>query len=376
MLAFPTAAHAWSHQGHILITRLAVLRIVDDPAAPAGLKAFLRASLHDREGKPLTMTDCERLAVLEVVGPEASEYLAGLDGACTLPDRIQETDQGRTLLEPYHAPEAKMHYLDLEYFGAGGEIAYKPDLSSLPRREAIPRDAADPRLASAGYLPHRTAESYGRLVGAFREARDGAQAPTLEAAGYLAHYLEDAYQPHHATMDFRSLSYLAGTVPSVRETLTSLPSGPVARGFRAEPSINPHGDIEFQLFENTIEPRKSFRAAYWSELTRQLREVQATAPAATRPAAYDPFVRSLDILFDSYHVLPTIGKAAQAAYAGGTFDAGAFFSSEWIDGADRRTLVHLIAARNAAAVLEVERAFRAAWSEAHAAPPPSPPEHP
>jgi hypothetical protein len=371
LLASPAAAGAWSHQQHILITRLAARRILDDPAAPAGLKRVLRAVLHDGAGKPLTREDCQHLALQEYVGPEAAGYLAGLDGACTLPDRIQESEKGRSLLSPYHATESKMHYLDLEYFSDATGLPPHPDVSILPRPEAIPRDPADRRFATAGYLPHRTAECYRTLVGGFRREAPENDARTVEALGYLAHYLEDACQPHHATADYRSLSYLAGQVASVREVPATLPSGGVLRTYRADRDINPHGDIEFQLFENTDEPRRTFRATYWADLTRRIDGEPAIAAPALA-ASYDPFARSLELLFDSYRHLPAVGRAAQTGYATGVFDPAAFFSSEWSEGEEKKTIVHLVAARNAAAVLEVERALRAAWSDAH----PPAPEHP
>lgn len=375
VIVLPTECRAWSHQQHILLTRLAALRILEDPGAPEGLKALVSGALRGSAGRPLTLADCERLALMEHVGAEAQNYLAGLDGAATLPDRVQQTPGGREPLPPYGAPESKMHYLDLEHFRAGPEVAYRPDLSGLPRASDIPRDRSDPRLAAAGYLPHRTAETYDKLVSLLRaRPRDNARA--METVGYLAHYLQDAHQPHHATIDFRSLSYLVGRVASVREVPTTQPTGGVARGYRADRGIDPHGDLEFQLFENTAEPRKTFRATYWSELTRQLEKPAHGAAPATAPARYDAFERSVAILFDSYRHLPAVGKAAQAGYATGTFDAGAFFSSEWTDDAGaKQTIVHLIAHRNAAAVREVERALRAAWAEAHPTPSPTL-EHP
>ena len=359
-----TPAHAWSHQGHILLTRLAALRIIDDPAAPQGLRDFLKANM------PHTKEDCHQLATTEFTGADPKN-LTGFDAAATLPDRIQTTPDGKTLIEPFHATEFQMHFVDLEWLTK--DPAYKPDLSNRPALADIPRDFHDPRWKLAGYLPFRIAQCYKNTTAAFTPSdkpfdNDNA----VHWAGYLAHYLEDCHQPHHSTIDYRSLTYLANKVPGVHEIHTKSSDGKEVVSYKADsPDINPHGAIEYQLFENTDEPRKTLREQFWQELTARIdshaKERAARLrllPDASTP--YDGFTRTFEILLDDYEYLPAVGKASQAAYATGKFDAQAFFTSEDTVHGEKMSMIQLIADRNANAVLEVEATWRRAWADAHA----------
>lgn len=347
---------AWSHQGHIVCTRLAALRIINDETAPAELREFLRRNM------PYDLDAVKRTVLGENVGAQARDHQTGLDGYSTLPDRIQDTDEGKQKIEPYGAPEAKMHFCDLEFFAKDPQ--FKPDLSSKPKREDIPRDVKDPRWLAAGFIPLRLDESYKNLVTAFgAKNKPINNTDAAKWTGYLAHYLEDCTQPHHSTIDFKSLSYLAGKVPSVRTIKTDLSNGGVSVSYRADRDVNPHGDLEFQLFENANEPRKTWREDFWRELTARIDKISKDAPS---PDKFDGFEKSLDILFDSYTYLPAVGKAAQAAYATGKFDAEAFFTSKDTVNGEELTIIQLMAERKARAVIEVEHAIRAAWNEAKA----------
>jgi hypothetical protein len=364
--AMPGRAQAWSHQGHILLTRLAALRITQDEKAPKELRELLDTQMDS------DLAACEKLATRVTVGPEpVKEYLTGLDGACTLPDRILATKAGQAVIEPYGMPEASMHYLDLEYFAK--EIQYQPDLSSLPAVADFPHDLKDWRYKQAGFVPFRVEEFYKKAVEQFGAGAKADVDATAGVLGYLAHYLEDCHQPHHATIDYKSLSYLAGKVAGVKEIKTKLADGGEAISYRTGKDINPHGDLEFRLFENADETRATFRKEFWNELTlriaRHAQEAEYQWPEYPSRTAvpYDPFKRSLEILRHSYTYLPAIGKAAQAAYADGKFDVQAFFRSEDTVGGESMTIVQIIAEQNARAVLEVEKTIRRAWDVAHAA---------
>ena len=361
-LSAATPAHAWSHQGHILITRLAALRIIQDPAAPQPLRDFLKANM------PFSMDDCRRLAAEEVIGADP-QNLAGFDAAATLPDRIQMTPAGKALLEPYHATEFQMHFVDLEWLSK--DPAYKPDLSNRPAIDQIPRDLHDPRWKLAGYLPFRIDECYKNTVAAFAPDKPLDNDTAVRWAGYLAHYLEDCHQPHHSTIDYRSFTYLAGKVPGVHEIHTTTSDGKAVTSYKADSAdINVHGAIEYQLFENADEPRKTLRQNFWDELTARI-ELHAHERAANPPAAFDlhkpygGFDRTFELLFDDYEYLPAVGKAGQAGYATGKFDPSAFFTSEDTIHDQKMTMIQLIADRNAKAVLEVEATWRRAWADAH-----------
>jgi len=352
------AAHAWAHQGHILLTRLACLRIINDPAAPEDLKAFLKANMkYDLES-------CRRLATEELVGAEARNHLVGMDGAATLPDRIIDTDEGKTILEPFGVPEAKLHFIDLEYFTA--DPTYADDLSHKPKFTDVPRDVKDPRFKNSGFLPLRAADVYQRLVTALGTAdKPLDNTAAVKWAGYLAHYLEDSTQPHHGTADFKSLSYLVGKVKGVESKTSKHADGTQTAYLSVDRklNINPHGDLEFQLFENTEEPHKTLRVEYWDELQRELKRLDAE-PAAKEPAKFDAFAVSLTLVLQGYDHLPVVGHAAQAAYETGKFDPAAFFKFQGKGPAGEETIIQLIARQNAAAVRAVEQGLRAAWDEA------------
>jgi hypothetical protein len=357
-------AQAWSHQGHILLTRLAALRIINDPDAPQGLRDFLKANM------PATMEDCHHLATVETLGGDPKN-LTGFDAAATLPDRIQMTPEGKKPLEPYNAVEFQMHFMDMEWLSK--DPTYKPDFSNRPTLDAISRDYHDPRWKLAGYLPFRVAECYQNVTNGFAAHDKPLDNDTMvHWAGYLAHYLEDAHQPHHSTVDYRSLTYLAAAkTPGVHEIHTKTSDGRDVITYKTDSAdINVHGAIEYQLFENDDEPRKAFREQFWNELLTRI-DTHAKERAANPPAAFDPskpydgFARVIEILSDSYEYLPAVGKAGVAGYASGKFDATAFFTSEDTIHGEKMTMIQLIADRNAKAVLEVEATWRRAWADAH-----------
>ncbi len=179
---FSAPALAWSHQGHMLITRLAALRIINDPEAPQGLRDFLKANM------PASMDDCEHLATVEAIGGDPKN-LTGFDAAATLPDRIQMTPDGKKPVEPYKATEFQMHFMDMEWLSK--DPTYKADFSNRPTLDAVSRDYHDPRWKLAGYLPFRVAECYQNVTNDFAGHDKPVDNDTMVRwAGYLAHYLE------------------------------------------------------------------------------------------------------------------------------------------------------------------------------------------
>jgi hypothetical protein len=351
---------AWSHQGHILITRMAALRIINDANAPAGLRDFLKAHMqYDLEA-------CHKLATVEVVGENPKSYQVGLDGAATWPDRVQYLAEGKEVIEPYGATESKMHFMDMEWLGK--EPVYKADFSDRPKVSEVGHDYKDPRWKQAGYVPFRVEEFYGKVVKAFG-AGAGQEADTLKSVGYLCHYIEDCHQPHHSTIDFKSYSYLAGKVAAVHKITRKLAGDGEMVDYMVDKKdarlINPHGDIEFQLFENADEPRKGLREEFWKELNLRIEKKAMGMPLGgdKAQAKAGSFTRALEILTESYDYLPAVGKAAVVGYASGKFNAVAFFTSKDMVHGEEMDTVQVIAERNACAVVEVERTLRAAWAE-------------
>src|SRR5581483_10101710 len=250
--------------------------------------------------------------------------------------------------------------------------AYKDDLSGKPKLADIPHNLHDPRFKRAGFVPFRVEECYGKLAAAFGNGESVTNADdALHWAGYLAHYVQDSTQPHHATMDFKSFTYLAGHVKEIPAVATQ-PGGSLI-ALHVGKNIDPHGDLEFQLFENADPPRQQFRKEYWKDLQADINQLAAGEKPwgdhnAGSAASFDPFTWDLQILSDSYDYLPLIGRAAQAAYASGTFDPQAFFTYAGRAHGQNLAIVQLIALQNAKSVLDTERVWRLAWNSAHAKP--------
>jgi len=166
LAAPPQSARAWGNQGHRLINRLAVVNL------PADVPAFLRS--------PAAIDE------IEYLGPE--------------PDRW------RSPAEPeLSAAQAPEHFIDLETADA---------LGPLPRRRLVFEErafAAGQRPEKIGLQPWQATEVWQRLKAALREYRNLSAAhqntlPVEQAvlfyAGWLGHYVGDASQPLHTTIQY------------------------------------------------------------------------------------------------------------------------------------------------------------------------------
>ncbi len=361
-------ALGWSHQQHILMTRLTCDRLIGDPATPAGLRAFLSANLPAADRTPAAL---ERLAVTDVVGDAPNAFAHGLDRWTTVPDQVRRLPEGKVKLNLYGATEDSMHNLGAESFTATGDHLYHDDGSGKPDlARDVPMDAADPRYRRGGYVPLRAQQCYDDLVKALGPGDAPADpAAAVKWAGYLAHYVQDSTQPQHATVDTKSVTYLAGHVPGIPAAATRPANAGLAEA-RLPKGINPHTDMEYTLFASAAEPLATYRRAYWAELQSALAtdaplaQVHPVPPNATTDGV---FHLDLTVLGDSYDALPLVGHAAAAAYRTGTFDPAAFYGhAGQVDGHDT-TVAKLIGDRNAAAVREVGLLYRAAWADAHPA---------
>jgi hypothetical protein len=166
LLALPPAARAWGNGGHRLINKLAASSL------PADAPAFLRSP--------------EAVAEIEYLGPE--------------PDRW------RSPAEPeLNAAQAPEHFIDLEPADA---------LGPLPRRRLdfeASVFASGQRPEKVGLQPWEATEIWERLKAALREYRHVAAdrqdtRPVEQAivfyAGWLGHYVGDASQPLHTTIQY------------------------------------------------------------------------------------------------------------------------------------------------------------------------------
>ena len=351
VLLVASRASGWSSKEHVLLTRIAAARLVADPATPAGMKDWLRAAAPN-----LPTMDGEREFLLHA---RLGVFPRGVDGIpfwATVPDLAALTDSGAgdraKKVEPFGVPERLLHFIDVEFFMPDeARRRYAPDLSNKPKQADIPNDPADPRFARAGMLPFRVAHCYEKLVESIRAGRltdRPGQFPRDEHAakwaGFLAHYVEDNTQPHHATVDYKSASYFAG-------------------GPRSAPNV--HADMEYRLVDDDFADYPELRRAFWEAFAKALESAQD--PVGTDG---DLFRSTLEVSLVSYDALPLSGGAAVAAYgtAGGgrarAFNAEAFYTHRGRVRGEEMSLLEMKARQMAWAERRVERLWLRAWKEA------------
>ncbi len=332
LLVFALPASAWSYKEHILMTRLAAQRILADDEAPAGLKDFVRK--HCPEAEDFHLHD---FVMNTHVGPNPEGY-EGLAYWAMHPDFNRST-----YVPAFDTVEAKMHFIDLELFNKDPEKRrYFDDLSGLPGLGDIPRDPDDERFKEAGFLPFRVEQCYNELVKAFATGDDES---AMIWAGYLAHYLQDNTQPHHATVDFRSHSYFEHLPRNERP--------------------NVHGWMEYGFIDDGQPPK-------WPELREDL--VQSYLNAEAEGAAMrqemeneipylslrDPFESTLTTSLYIYRFLPLLGEAALAALAApDAIETFATYQKEGI----RPSVLRVKVGGVLDGVATVETAWRQAWAE-------------
>jgi hypothetical protein len=166
LAAHPAAAHAWGNGGHRLINKLAASTL------PAGVPQFLRSDAAVNE--------------IEYLGPE--------------PDRW------RSPAEPeLNAAQAPEHFIDLEPADALGPLPHR----RLDFEAAV--FAAGQRPEKIGLQPWEATEVWERLKAALREYRAqsataqdtrAVEAAAIFYAGWLGHYVGDASQPLHTTIQY------------------------------------------------------------------------------------------------------------------------------------------------------------------------------
>jgi len=162
----PPAAHAWGNEGHRLINRLAVATL------PDSVPGFLRTEAAANE--------------IEYLGPE--------------PDRW------RSPAEPeLAAAQAPEHFIDLELADALGPLPHK----RLDFEAKV--FAAGQRPEKIGLQPWEATEVWERLKAALREYRNlsaankdtrAVEQAAIFYAGWLGHYVGDASQPLHTTVQY------------------------------------------------------------------------------------------------------------------------------------------------------------------------------
>jgi S1/P1 Nuclease len=162
----PLTAHAWGDEGHRMVNRLAASSL------PSDVPEFLRSK--------------EAVALIEYLGPE--------------PDRWRSPAEPE--LNSAQAPE---HFIDLEPADALGPLPHKR-LDFLAKVYA-----AGQNPSRIGLQPWEATEVWERLKAALRTYRElsaehkstrEVEQSVLFYAGWLGHYVGDASQPLHTTIQY------------------------------------------------------------------------------------------------------------------------------------------------------------------------------
>ena len=353
LLVVAHPAFAWSNKEHIQLTRMAASGLLADPATPAGMKDWLRAACPQ-----VLSAEQEREYFMTA---RVGLFPRGVDGLpywSTVPDLLVMSGgsgEAEKKVEPFGVGERLLHYVDVEFFVREEDRRrYRHDLKNKPLLADIPLDMADERWKRAGMLPFRVEQCYAELVKAFREKRlvdKPGQFPRDEHAakwaGFLAHYLQDNTQPHHATEDYKSRAYFADK--------------------RTSPNV--HADMEYRLGDDEAADYVDLRREFWDAFVKHLDSVRDPVEELDLRKA------TLEVALASYDALPLIGLAAMRAYGqGGTperpegrigkFDADAFYRFRGQYLGREVSLMEMKAYQMAWAVKRVERLWRRAWDEA------------
>jgi hypothetical protein len=345
-----SSAPSWSNKEHIQLTRIAAQQLVIHPDTPPAMKEWLKKGI---PGGPQNLEEEKEYLLHKRVGT-TPRGVDGLPFWAVMPDLIGMIDREKPL-EKFAVSEQMLHYIDVELFMAEGAARkYAADLSHKPALKDFPRDISDPRYKEAGMLPFAVEHAFGELVRCLRanrlDDRDG-QFPrddhATKWAGYLAHYLQDNTQPHHATEDYQSRSYF----PAIKDP-------------KRRPSV--HGDVEYRLVDDERDDYPDLREEFASLFVEAMQEVDD--PSTSK----DLWTSTLEISLFSYDALPLIGKAAVAAYPNasdtgpGKFDAGAFFHFKGECMGRQMTVLEMKARQQALAVKRTQTIWLRAWNEAEA----------
>lgn len=365
-LSAPTeSAFGWSTKEHILLTRLAAIRLLADPQTPQDMKKWLSEVMPGLGPDVASQRD---YLLHARVGP----FPRGVDGVAfwvVVPDLHALMDSGLPpdrvkKVEPFGVGERLLHFVDVELFMPDEtRRRYRPDLSNKPKSTDLPRDRRDPRYQRAGMLPFRVEQCHQELVRSIRAGRltdKPGQFPrddhAAKWAGFLAHYVQDNTQPHHATEDYRSGSYFSAAP-------------------RNAPNV--HADMEYRLVDDEFDDYPQVRAELWDLLVTALGENDD--PVATD----DLFDATLAVALKSYDALPLIGQAAVRAYGNSptgwkAFDADSFYHFRGDVGGKDLSVLEMKARQMAWGVRRTQRLWLRAWRESHEpakapqAPPPLP----
>ena len=350
-------ARAWSNKEHLQLTRIAAAGLLADPRTPPDMKQWLRDACPDL----LNEAQEREYWLKRRVGLVPRGAVDGIPYWAIVPDMLAlmgGSGESEKKVDPFGVGERLLHVVDLEYFQwEENRRRYRHDGKNKPDLATFDKftNWNDDRWKKAGMLPFRVEQCYRQLVKTLREKKltdKMGQFPRDEHAakwaGYLAHYLQDNTQPHHATEDYRSRSYFFDK--------------------RAAPNV--HWDLEGRICDDEENDYPRLREEFWTIFKKALAEVED--PITTR----DPRQETLEVAMISYDALPLIGEAAMAAYNqkgtpteptgrhSNNFDADKFFHHVGTYQGREMTLMEMKARQMAWSVKRTQNLWRRAWEEA------------
>ena len=346
---FAGRAMAWGSKEHMLLTRLAILRLLDDAATPPAMKDWLKTLQPD-----LGDLDHQKDFFLHTaVGAESGKEV-GMSWWVVQPD-VRANTMKKQLVPPFPVPELKLHFVDMEMLNPSiDQHVYKHDMSDAPDIAKVPHDLSLPMWKDAGVLPFTVEHAYGELVKAIKAGKlkteKGNEDNAVRWAAFLAHYLEDNTQPLHATEDYKCASYFANR--------------------RASPNV--HAEIEYEMNDDDKQYHADLREDYWPLLVDDLKTFKDPVTET------DPFKATLQVSLASYKQIPLIGLAAMEATGqqgtpdkpkgrAGPIDIEKFFRYSSNVTGTHETVMQMKARQQAWAVVRVAAMWRRAWDAGHGA---------
>lgn len=319
---------AWSYKGHVLITRSAVKLIVEDPKAPAQLKSLLLEGLGDPK-KLETLYDF-------VLDAEDLSSLHGLDLYSFRPDELASV---KSPVPAFNSTEDKMHFLDTEFFHPDpSKRRFDPTGANKIRARDLPRNPRDPRYKEAGLVTFRTAMCYKNLTHSL--AKNQTNEEIFLWVGYLSHYLSDAYQPLHSTIDYRGYSCSCNQRREVKADL--------------------HTAMEGDIFRDERPEGRLLRERFW-----QLYQKALYSADSTTHRRIDPYDATVESLLSGYDYLPMICSAGEASMVGGEFSLDKWFAHSDESGARRVSMLEVKATRMAQSAKMLKLLILQAWRESN-----------
>ncbi len=326
----PLIVPAWSGKGHVIITRMAVKLLLDDPNVPTELKNILKEGLNG-ENK------VNELKTYVISDDNERVFDHGLDSFSVRPDDLTAT---KSPVPAFNSTEPLMHYLDSELFQTDvSRQKFALDGSNKIKPSDLPRDPKDKRYQEAGFITFRTEQSYKNLVSSLKENYSNDQ--VFLWIGYLSHYLSDAYQPFHSTVDYQGHECLCNKA--------------------LEKKHNFHPALEGLLFRDKSSLGQKNRAKYWEYFSNEVSKLNASEKAQP----LDPYLVTQDALLSGYDYLPMLCRAADKAFKEQKLDANVWFNHQDKVNNQETTVLQLKAERMAQATIKLRFLILQAWQEAN-----------